>query len=230
MQKHKVEQVAMHPRSDRAERLMMALAGSSKIGFAVLDNQLRYQMINKGLAGINGMSSAAHLGVPVGEIFADLFRQIAEPHYQRVLSSGLVTHFEVVNQVLPMRPHQNYWGLNTNFPISSRDGRIKQLGVLVVEITEQRKLQMALRELSSRASSSDGQKSFWYAHKIQDCLDRYHEVLGKSFEVLVRTPAADSREQLVHSVEALDARLAVMSQLVSEMSLSFPVDATGGQM
>jgi hypothetical protein len=174
----------MHPRFDRAEQLAMALAGSSKIGFAVLDNQLRYQMINKGLAGINGMSPAAHLGVPVGEIFAEIFRQIAEPHYRRVLSSGLATHFEVANQVLPTRPHQNYWGLNTNFPISNRDGRIEQLGIFVVEITEQRKLQRALRELSSRLSGKDGEKSFWYAHKIKDCLDRYHEVLRMSFEVL----------------------------------------------
>jgi hypothetical protein len=36
-------------------------------------------------------------------------------------------------------------------------------------------------------------------------------------------------DQLVRSVEALDAGLAVMSQLVSEILLSFPVDATDGQ-
>jgi hypothetical protein len=208
---------------------MIALAGSSKIGFAVLDNQFRYQMINTALAAINGMSPAAHLGVPVDEIFGDIFRQIAEPHYRLALFSGLATHFEVANQVLPMRPHHNYWGLNTNFPISNRDGGIEKLGILVVEITEQRKLQRVLHELSSRLSGNESEKSFWYAHKIQDCLDRYHEVLGMSFEVLVRTPAADSMEQLVRSVEALDARLTIMSQLVSEISLSFPVDATDGQ-
>ena len=208
---------------------MMALAGSSNIGFAVLDDQFRYQLINERLAGINGMSPPAHLGVPVGEIFPDLFHQIAEPHYRRVSSRGLATHFEVADQVLPMRPHQNYWGLNTNFPISNSNGRIEQLGVLVVEITEQRQLQRVLHELSSRLSGNDGERSFWYAHKIQDCFERYHEVLGMSFDVLVRTPAADSMEQLVRSVETLDARLAVMSQLVSEISLSFPADATDGQ-
>lgn len=229
MQKHKVQQVTMHARSERAEQLMMALAGSSKIGFAVLDNQFRYQMVNTALAAINGMSPAAHLGVPVGELFGDIFRQIAEQHYQRVLFGGLATHFEVANQVLPMRPSQNYWGLNTNFPISNRDGRIEQLGILVGEITAQRKLPKVLHKLSSRLSGKDGERSFWYAHKIQDCLDRYHEVLGISFDVLLRTPAADSIEQFVRTVQALDARLAVMSQVVSEMSLSFPVDETDGQ-
>jgi PAS domain-containing protein len=202
---------------------MTALAGSSEIGFAVLDNQFRYQMINKRLAEINGMPPTAHLGVPVSEIFADISRQIAEPHYQRVLSSGLATHFEVANQVLPMRPNHRYWGLNTNFPIWSRDGRITQLGIFVVEITEQRKLQKALRELSGRLSDNDGEKSFWYAGKIQDCLDKYYEVLGVSFEVIFRSPA-DSMEQMVHSVEALDTRLAMMRQLVTEISVSFPLD------
>ncbi|KAA6460374.1 hypothetical protein DYQ86_15215 [Acidobacteria bacterium AB60] len=224
-----LEQLTMHTRSDRAEQLMMALAGSPRIGFAVLDTQFRYQMINTALAAINGMPAFEHLGVPVEELFPDIFRQIAEPHFQRSLSSGLAAHFEVANQVLPMRPRHTYWSLNTNFPISNRYGRIAQLGILVVEISEQRKLQRALHDLSCRLSGSAGEKSFWYAHKIRDCLDRYYEVLGVSFDVLVRTPVADSMEQLVRSVEALDTRLAVMSQLVSEISVSFPVDATDGQ-
>ena len=218
----------MHPRLDRAEQLMTALAGSSRIGFAVLDNQFRYQMINKSLAGINGMSQTAHLGIPLGEIFVDIFRELAKPHYQRALSSGQATHFEVANQVLPMRAHQSYWGLNTNFPIRSRDGRIKQLGIFVVEITEHRKLQRVLRELRGRIPDNDGEKSFWYAHKIQDCLDKYYEVLSGSFEVLIRPPG-DCMEQLEHSVKALDARLSAMSQLVSELSISFPLDMTDGQ-
>jgi PAS domain S-box-containing protein len=201
---------------------MTALAESSEIGFAVLDNQFRYQMINKRLAGINGMPATAHLGVPMDEIFADIFRQVAKPHYQRALSSGLATHFEVANQVLPTRPNR-YWGLNANFPIWSRDGRISQLGIFVVELTEKRKLQRALRELSGRLSDNDGEKSFWYARKIQDCLDKYYEVLGVSFEVMVRSPA-DSTEQMVHSVEELDIRLAMMRQLVTEISVSFPLD------
>lgn len=218
----------MHAKSDRAEQLMTALAGSCRIGFAVLDDRLRYQMVNNRLAEINRMPVIAHLGVPVGDIFGDIFRQVAKPHYHRVLSSGQPTQFEVANQALPMRAHQSYWGLNSNFPIWSGDGRIKQLGIFVVEITEERKLQRVLRELSGPLSGNDVEKSFWYAHKIQDCLDKYYEVLGVSFEVLFRT-RTESMEQLAHSVDALDARLAVMSQLISEMSLSFPVDMSDGQ-
>jgi PAS domain-containing protein len=202
---------------------MTALAGSSKIGFAVLDDRFRYQMINQRLARINGMPQTAHLGIPISEIFADISREIAEPHYQRVLSRGLATHFEVANQVLPTRPNQRYWGLNTNFPIWSRDGRIRQLGVFVVEITGQRQLQRALREQSGRIPDDDGETSFWYAHKIRDCIDNFYEVIGVSFKTLIRTPA-ESMEKMVHSVEALDARLAAMNQLVSEISVSFPID------
>lgn len=220
--------MTVHPRSDRAEQLMTALAGSSNIGFAVLDKESSYQMINRCLAGINEIPASAHLGVPVSEIFGELFHQLAEPHYRRVLSTGVATQFEVVNRVIPSRAHQNFWGLNANFPIGSGDGRIKQLGIFVVENTEYRKLQIALRELSGRLSGDDGERSFWYGHKIQDCLNQFCEVLGVSLEVLIRTQV-DSMEQLVHSVEALDARLAAMNQLVSEISVSFPVDMTNGQ-
>jgi PAS domain-containing protein len=216
----------MRARSDRAEQLIAALTGSSRIGFAVLDNQFRYQMINEKLSGINGIPVEAHLGVPVIDIFEDIF-QLVEVHFHGVLSNGLATHFELANQVLPLRPRQRYWGLNTAFPIWSCDGRVKQLGILVVEITEQRKLQRILRDLSGRLSNSEDETSFWYAHKIQDCLDKYHEVIGVSLGNLIRTPA-DSMEQMVHSVAALDARLAAMNQLVSEMSVSFPVDMADG--
>jgi PAS domain-containing protein len=218
----------IHARSDGAEQLMMALGGSTKIGFAVLDNHWRYQMINERLAGTNGIPPIAHLGVPVSEIFGEISRQIAEPHYQRALSSGLATHFEVANQVLLTRPNQRYWGLNANFPIRNRDGKLKRLGIFVVEITEQRQLQRALRELSGRLSYKDAEKSCWYARKVHDCFDKYYEVLGVSFEIFFRNPA-NSMEQLVRSVEALDARLAAMSELVSEISASFPANISGGR-
>jgi hypothetical protein len=215
--------MTMHARSNRVEQLITAFADTSEIGFAILDNELRYQMINTSLAGINRVPRRAHLGVSVGEIFGDISRQIAEPHYQRVMSTGLATHFEVANQVLPTRENERYWGLNTNLPIWNRDGSVKQIGIFVVEITEERKLQRVLRELSGCLDDNGGERPFWYARKVQDCLDKYYEVLGVSFEVLFRTPT-DSMEQLVHSVEALDSSLAGMKQLVSEISASFPID------
>jgi hypothetical protein len=54
---------------DDPERLVRAFARSSAIGFAILDDQLRYQAVNMCLACINGMPAAAHLGVAVREIF-----------------------------------------------------------------------------------------------------------------------------------------------------------------
>src|SRR5438105_8033665 len=87
---------------ETAEPLLADFSHTSAIGFAVLDEQLRYQAINECLAAINGIPPHAHLGFTTREIFGDL-SAIAEPSYHRVLASGETSQFEVKNAVLPSR-------------------------------------------------------------------------------------------------------------------------------
>jgi hypothetical protein len=47
---------------DTSERLLQAFSQTSAIGFAIPDNQLRYQAINSCLASINGMPAQSALG------------------------------------------------------------------------------------------------------------------------------------------------------------------------
>jgi hypothetical protein len=54
---------------DNSERLLQAFSQASAIGFAILDDQLRYQGINHCLANINGIPAEAHLGFGVRELF-----------------------------------------------------------------------------------------------------------------------------------------------------------------
>jgi hypothetical protein len=94
---------------------------------------------------------------------------------------------------------------------------------MVVEVTQQRKLQRLLRELAGKLRGSKAEDGFWFGRKIQDCIDQYHAALEASFDVLVRDPAI-SLERLVCSIEALDQRLCIMRGVVSEISLSLPID------
>ena len=210
--------------SDTTERLVVAFSCASEIGFGVLDRELRYQALNTSLANINGMPEESHLGIPVGDIFGDLAKKRAEPHYHRVLASGAIARFEVADAGLPNRPQASrYWGVNFNFPIKNRAGHITHIGLLVVEVTQQRKLQRLLRELTGKLCGSKAEDGFWFGRKIQDCIDQYDAALKASFDVLVRNPAT-SLEQLVCSIEALDQRLCNMRQVVSQIALSLPID------
>jgi hypothetical protein len=199
----------MNMTSDRTERLAEAFSCASEIGFAVLDRELRHQALNRCLANINGMPEESHLGITVSNIFGDLAERTAEPHYRRV----------------PNRPQGGgYWGLNFNFLIRDHAERITHIGILVVEVTQRRKLQRLLRELAGELRGSKGEDGFWYGRKIHDCIDQYDAALEASFDVLVRNPAT-SLEQLVCSIDALDQRLCIMRRLVSQISISLPVDA-----
>lgn len=210
--------------SDRTERLVTAFSGASEIGFAVLDRELRYQALNTSLAKINGMPEESHLGITVADIFGALAQRVAEPHYNRVLAGGATTRFEVGDAALPNRPEAaRYWALNFNFPIRNHAGRITHIGVLVVEVTQQRKLQRLLRELEGKLRGSQAEAGFWFGRKIHDCLDQYDAALKASFDVLVRNPAA-SLEQLVCSIGALDQRLCILRQVVSQIAMSLPID------
>lgn len=210
---------------DRIERLARAFSSASEIGFALLDRELRYQALNSCLANINGMPEKSHLGITVGDIFGDLAEKTAKPHYCRVLAGGGVARFEVAEADLPNRPQgAGYWGLNFNFPIRDCAGHITHIGVLVLEVTQQRRLQRLLRELSGKLRGSQGEDGFWFGRTIHDCIDRYDATLETSLDVLVRNPTT-SLEQLPCAIDALDQRLSIMRQLISQISFSLPFDA-----
>lgn len=208
---------------NRADRLTSAFSGTSEIGFAVLDKGLRYQAINNCLAKINRMPANAHLGFSVSEIFGELSERVAQPSYRRVLVNGETSHFEVVSAMLPTRGESRYWGLNTNFPIHGRTRGINQIGILVVEVTQERKLQKFLGELGAKLRNGKSEETFWFARRIKDCIDQYHAALAAGFDVLLHNPAS-SLEQLTHSIEALDQRLLVMRKIVAEASIFLPFD------
>src|SRR5437868_736303 len=133
-----------------SERLFKAFSRTSRIGFAIVDGELRYRAVNACLARINGIPAKAHLGVTTREMFGELSQNIAEPSYRRVLDLGQTLHFEVKNAVLPTRADSRFWALNTNFPVKDRCGTVRQLGIMVVEVTEQRKLEQFLHAVAGK--------------------------------------------------------------------------------
>jgi hypothetical protein len=205
----------------KADRLSDAFSDSSEIGFAILDSDLRYRSINPCLAEINGLPDNAHLGFKVREIFGDLSVKFAEPHYHKVLGHHESTRFEVLGVQLPSRPKRIYWGLNVNFPIEDVSGTVNQIGIVVLEITQQRELQRFLGEIATNLRSAKSEQSCWFAHKIRRCMNEYISTLAATFEDLLGTPTINF-EQLTESIKALDQRLGEMRQTTAELEMSFP--------
>ncbi len=125
------------------EQLVAAYFSSSTVGLSILDSELRYLAINDALAAMNGRPAADHFGKSAREILGD-FADVVEPKLQHVLATGQPVHFEV-SALLPARTEVGHWILHY-LPIKDAAGVVNRIGVLVVEITTQKKLEESLRD------------------------------------------------------------------------------------
>jgi formate hydrogenlyase transcriptional activator len=129
-----------------SEELLGAYFNASKVGLCLLDTDLRYLAINQTLAEMNGLPAEMHLGKSVREMLGD-FAELVEPQVRRVLETqrpvlNLELTFQLSNRVEPGHWMEHY------IPIKDATGNVTQIGVVVVEITEQKKLEESLRDVS----------------------------------------------------------------------------------
>ena len=125
--------------------LLDALLVSAPVGIAFLDKELRFARINAVMAELIGIDSAAVTGRLYGEILPDLAPSVS-PQHLRVLERGEpVTGLEVSGET-PAAPGKRRHFLANYYPIRSRDGSTAGMGAAVVEITERKHAEEALRE------------------------------------------------------------------------------------
>lgn len=142
------EPAVFTPDFSEAEQLLSSYFSSSTVGFCVLDQDLRCMAINNALAAMNGIAPEAHLGKTVREILGDAAHNL-EPLFKRVLATGQpILDFEV-STILPTRTELRHW-VQHYFPIKNAAGDVTQIGVVVMDITEQKKLEASLRGLSAK--------------------------------------------------------------------------------
>jgi len=110
---------------------------SPAVGFAIMDEQLRFCAVNDALAAINGFPAHAHLGKTLRDILGDAAEQI-EPIYRRVFATGeSISNWELVAQ-LPTRTTTGHW-IQCFFPIRDVRGQATRVGAVVIEITDNRR-------------------------------------------------------------------------------------------
>ena len=102
------------------------------VGFVICDEGLRYVKINDALARMNGIPVAAHLGKTVHDILGEAAAKV-EPAFQHVFTTGEpLSNFELVAK-LPARTEPARW-IENYFPIKDAEGRVRQVGAVVVEV------------------------------------------------------------------------------------------------
>jgi PAS domain S-box-containing protein len=128
-----------------------ALMRNAPVGFAFVDQDLRFQFVNDKLAEIHGIPVPEHLGRPVDEIVPDL-AEVNAALFERVLAGEPVLETEVraVTRVDPEEPRD--WLVNY-YPIYAPSGTVIGIGATVVDVTERNRLLRAARTAAARASA-----------------------------------------------------------------------------
>lgn len=125
------------------ERVMSTLnnlIASAPLGIALLDAEMRFLHINEPLAEMNGLPLAAHLGKTVAEIVPVLYDSV-RPVFEQVLRTGEpVPDFILEGETLKTPGAKRVWQ-ESWFPVAGVDGRPSGVGVILQEITEQRRLE-----------------------------------------------------------------------------------------
>jgi formate hydrogenlyase transcriptional activator len=130
------------------EELLQTVSSASGVGLCVLDTELRYVLINNTMAAMNGVPAQAHLGKSVREVLGD-FSELVEPQFAGVIGTGQAVLNREISAMLPTRTEPGHW-IEHYVPIKDSAGRVTQIGVVAIEITEQKKLEESLRSVSEK--------------------------------------------------------------------------------
>ena len=130
------------------EELLRTVSNASGVGLCVLDTELRYVAINNTMAQMNGVAAHAHLGKSVRDVLGD-FAELVEPQFAGVISTGQAVLNREISAVLPTRSEPGHW-IEHYVPIKDSSGQVAQIGVVAVEITEQKKLEDSFRSVSEK--------------------------------------------------------------------------------
>jgi formate hydrogenlyase transcriptional activator len=133
------------------EHLRAVYSDVSQVGLCILGADFRYRTVNPTLAKMNGVPREAHLGKTVHEVLGE-YGAIVEHYLRRVLATGQsVLNAEAVGRKKG-RTEPGYW-MGHYIPIKDASGRVAEIGVVVLEVTEQRKLEESLRHVSENLRS-----------------------------------------------------------------------------
>jgi PAS domain S-box-containing protein len=129
--------------------LLEALFRSAAVGFTFLDRDLRYQRVNDALAEINGIPAAEHIGRHLTEVVPEIAPRITD-EYNAVLETREPIIGEEVSGETARSPGELRHWIEYVYPVTGANDAVEGLGVMVVEHTERKRTELALKESEAR--------------------------------------------------------------------------------
>jgi PAS domain S-box-containing protein len=221
------ERKRLQQTTDESLALLDTLQVHAPIGIAFMDREFRFRLVNQEMAAINGVPIPAHLGQPVSSVLPKLWTQI-EPLYQAVLAGESVRNVELSGET-PASPGEERQWVTSCYPVRGQSDTTLGIGIIVKEITEEKRAEAALREHAVQLAETARQKDEFLAmlaHELRnplapmrtalELLQRFSEqrtVVERAHDVIGR--------QILHMARLLDDLLDVSRITTGRITLNW---------
>lgn len=128
----------LRTRAELAE--IEALYRTAPIGLGLFDPDMRFLRVNEALADMNGVPIDEHRGRCAWDIVPAL-RPVAGPLFQTVFDTGEPLLGKELRGTTPRAPGVERCWIEDFYPLKGSDGTVVAVGVIVREVTEQRRLE-----------------------------------------------------------------------------------------
>ncbi|MGE0131028.1 MAG: PAS domain S-box protein [Blastocatellales bacterium] len=142
-------QEALRESEERARRQLAqieAIYATAPVGLCYLDTDLRFISANDQLAEIDGVSVEGHLGRRIAEVLPEVNEHV-EPVARRVIETGEPALDVEKTTETPAQPGVARHFLDSFYPIKDAGGRVLGINVVVVEITQRKKIEEELERI-----------------------------------------------------------------------------------